>query len=77
MLITTIISLLKRIISFGKLNRKSIFLMTRHIEERWIVVSQRFVVKRLEFMFRVVREEGDFLVYDQRSGVYEFEIYVQ
>jgi hypothetical protein len=77
MLITTIISLSKRIISFGKLNRKSVFLMTRHIEKWWIVKSQRFVVKRLEFMLRVVGEEGNFLVYDQRSGVDEFEIYVR
>jgi hypothetical protein len=55
MLITTVISLSKCIVSFRELNRKSVVLMTRNIEE-WRIV------KRLEFMLRVVREEGNFLV---------------
>lgn len=35
--------------------------MAWDIEEWWVVISQRLIVKRLEFMFRVVGEEGNFL----------------
>jgi hypothetical protein len=65
MLISTIISLSKRIVAFRKFNRKSVILVTRNIEERRVVISQCFVVERLEFMFRVVREEGNLLIHGQ------------
>jgi len=54
MLIAAVVPLPKRIISFRQVNRKSAVLMTRDIEKWRIVVSQRLIVKRLEFVIVVV-----------------------
>lgn len=68
MLVTTVISLPERIISFGQVYWEPVVVMARKIEEWWIVVFQWFIVERLEFMVRVVREESNFLFTISSAG---------